>query len=650
MDLPRLSDTPSRHPDLCLSISTKLIRTLAAILAASGPDRRNDLVLSVGSGSGLLEAHLLNYLVSLPNHASTFTVQGVEVRSSPSAGPVNKYLPEDHAATVRGTWELSPLLDTTGTLLFVYPRDPGLVSRYLESAPASLRAVIWLGPRADWEVFGSCFQGLDGCGDVSVMEGEDAGVAGFEMMAVLRRILLLANSIVMTISVNLGFGMHLLDITFGNREKLLLLGSMSTTFSTLSAVISKTSFGLTLLRLTQVGYEKTRVFVWVIMVSMNLLMFCDALYSWVECQPSRKHWEIFTDGTCWSPDIAVKFGIAAGAYSGCMDVIMALLPWRIIWETRMERREKIGVLVAMSMGLCAGAAAFAKCSQIPQILYFDETYTGASLVIWGAAEPAITIMGASIPALRVLLTDFKHFTQRRFSDQSESQGSNFDFWDDGSRKSRRSLFKWDVFGSSKSVDPSKATGTITEISCSEAMTLAPPAGLAAHIWQANCSDSPPILNCEMFGVAEAEKSADSTPLAVPSISPPQPTRPALSHKCPNLSQQFEDFLSSRSNSYTGTLTDSIYEGEPLPVINTVAVNEGTSAKKAIKKRFLNSKKHFAGVLKGAGKDEGGNDAWSFSSVLEHGQGGKGALLLHSGAPACDHFVVVQTTEVTVEFE
>lgn len=177
----------------------------------------------------------------------------------------------------------------------------------------------------------------------------------------------------MTLSVSLGFGMHLLEVAFGDREKLLLLGSLSTTFSTLSAVSSKTSFGLTLLRLTQVGYNKTRVFVSVIMVSMNLLMVCDALYSWVECQPSRKHWQIFTEGTCWSPDIAVKFGIAAGAYSGCMDVIMAILPWRMIWNTRMERKEKVGVLVAMSMGLCAGAAAFAKCSQIPQISFFDET-------------------------------------------------------------------------------------------------------------------------------------------------------------------------------------------------------------------------------------------------------------------------------------
>lgn len=167
--------------------------------------------------------------------------------------------------------------------------------------------------------------------------------------------------------------MHLLDTEPANRETMILLGSISVTFSTLSAVWSKTSFGLTLLRLTQVGYAKARALIWVILVSMNLLMLCDAIYPWVECQPSQKHWQVHIQGTCWSTDVAVSLGITAGAYSGCMDVIMALLPWRIILQTRMERREKIGVLVAMSMGLCAGAAAFAKCSQEPEIARFDES-------------------------------------------------------------------------------------------------------------------------------------------------------------------------------------------------------------------------------------------------------------------------------------
>lgn len=187
MDLPEISDTPSRHPDFCLSISTKLIHTLTTIIANNGPVSDNNLILSVGSGSGLLETLLLNQLKALPDSISKFTIQGVEVRSSPTEAPMNIYLPEQHCTTVRGTWELSPLLDAADTLIFVYPREPGLVNRYLAARPASLRIVLWLGPRADWEVFGGCFQGLEGFEDVSIIEDDNSGVAEFEMIAVVRR-------------------------------------------------------------------------------------------------------------------------------------------------------------------------------------------------------------------------------------------------------------------------------------------------------------------------------------------------------------------------------------------------------------------------------------------------------------------------------
>ncbi|KAI7773290.1 hypothetical protein LA080_011353 [Diaporthe eres] len=186
MDLPKLNDTATRHLDFCLSISTKLIHILTSILTTNGPQRNDNLVLSVGSGSGLLEAHLLKHLTSLPECTSTFTIQGLEVRSPPTAAPVNKYLPEQHSATVRGTWERSPLIDVADTLLFVYPREPDLVTRYLAARSASLRIVLWLGPCADWEVFGGCFQGLEGFGDVEIIEGGSAGVAEFEMIAVVR--------------------------------------------------------------------------------------------------------------------------------------------------------------------------------------------------------------------------------------------------------------------------------------------------------------------------------------------------------------------------------------------------------------------------------------------------------------------------------
>ena len=39
------------------------------------------------------------------------------------------------------------------------------------------------------------------------------------------------------------------------------------------------------------------------------------------------------------------------AYSGAMDVALALLPWKIIWHVSINKKEKIGALFAMSMGV-----------------------------------------------------------------------------------------------------------------------------------------------------------------------------------------------------------------------------------------------------------------------------------------------------------
>ena len=34
-----------------------------------------------------------------------------------------------------------------------------------------------------------------------------------------------------------------------------------------------------------------------------------------------------------------------------MDIILAVLPWKIIWNVAINKREKFGAMVAMSMGV-----------------------------------------------------------------------------------------------------------------------------------------------------------------------------------------------------------------------------------------------------------------------------------------------------------
>lgn len=39
------------------------------------------------------------------------------------------------------------------------------------------------------------------------------------------------------------------------------------------------------------------------------------------------------------------------AYSGTMDIALALLPWKLFLPLTMDRAEKIGITAAMSMGI-----------------------------------------------------------------------------------------------------------------------------------------------------------------------------------------------------------------------------------------------------------------------------------------------------------
>ncbi|KAL2871942.1 uncharacterized protein BJX67DRAFT_376792 [Aspergillus lucknowensis] len=169
MALPDLSPIPTAYSDCCLSLSFPLITHLASLLP-----QKPHFTLSIGSGSGLLEALITQ---NFPN----VLVEGVEVNSS-----VNTYIAEQDMNVVTGTWDLSYRATQARAWMFVYPREPGLVGRYLETHGDGVETILWLGPRVDWGDYEGCFK-RSGFEDVSLHEGEGIGVAEFEILIVVRR-------------------------------------------------------------------------------------------------------------------------------------------------------------------------------------------------------------------------------------------------------------------------------------------------------------------------------------------------------------------------------------------------------------------------------------------------------------------------------
>ncbi|KAK3346864.1 hypothetical protein B0T25DRAFT_613518 [Lasiosphaeria hispida] len=203
-------------------------------------------------------------------------------------------------------------------------------------------------------------------------------------------------------AINIGFGRPLSQFNFKNLDQFLLITNLAGTFSIIAACWSKTSFAITILRISS-GW--TKAFVWFIIITVNLALGIAIAITWGQCTPFRKIWQPRIDGECWPKYIQIRYNIFTAAYSGAMDIVLALVPWRIIWTLTMNKKEKFGVLVAMSMGVFAGVTSIIKITQLPSISNAGFTESTTQLVILAVAEGAITIMAASIPILRALLRD-----------------------------------------------------------------------------------------------------------------------------------------------------------------------------------------------------------------------------------------------------
>ncbi|CAO2652882.1 Nn.00g022930.m01.CDS01 [Neocucurbitaria sp. VM-36] len=210
--------------------------------------------------------------------------------------------------------------------------------------------------------------------------------------------LLLIQSTITQLGQRLGFGKHVVDIKLQNIPTIALYISIGASISCFHSTGSKIAFGLTLLRLIK---GPLRWFVWFSIVTLFIVMLPSALLSWVTCTPPEKAWNQSVEGKCWNPDITTNYGIFNAAWCAVIDFSLALLPWTVLWGLQMKKKEKVGVGIAMSLGLLSGVCAIVKGIYIIQLREQDFFYNGKDVTIWTSVETATAIIGASIPVLRV---------------------------------------------------------------------------------------------------------------------------------------------------------------------------------------------------------------------------------------------------------
>jgi hypothetical protein len=130
-------------------------------------------------------------------------------------------------------------------------------------------------------------------------------------------------------------------------------------FLILANLLGKMSFGLTLLRIPAVWI---RLAVWYIIITLTATLGMSTVLVWIECLGVKRA------ANCINVDISLSYNIfscskspavasacfqvlTVAVYSAVMDVVLAFLPWKFIWSLQMSKKEKLGVVFAMSMGV-----------------------------------------------------------------------------------------------------------------------------------------------------------------------------------------------------------------------------------------------------------------------------------------------------------
>ncbi|KAG9258741.1 uncharacterized protein F5Z01DRAFT_632809 [Emericellopsis atlantica] len=210
----------------------------------------------------------------------------------------------------------------------------------------------------------------------------------------------LVAAIQLSVNIAHGFGRPGINIDPANSYQVGLGGMVVGTMVLIAPALSKTSFVLTV---GKISGPKLKKALWFIAVPMNVLQVAALVIQFVQCSPLEKVWNPWTDGRCWGRQANLAMSMTSSAYSGIMDLVLATIPWIILKDLQIKRREKIGIAIAMSLGVIAAITAFIKCNKQKILASSDFTLEGGELIIWASTEISATIIAACVPVLRTLL-------------------------------------------------------------------------------------------------------------------------------------------------------------------------------------------------------------------------------------------------------
>ncbi|KAI0859841.1 hypothetical protein F4860DRAFT_525828 [Xylaria cubensis] len=143
-----------------------------------------------------------------------------------------------------------------------------------------------------------------------------------------------------------------------------------------------------------------------ILLVVNVLFYGSIkIASNLSCQPHNKIWDKTVQGTC------LNEGILWAAYSSLnlvSDIIILILPQRVIWGLKLSKTKKIGVSIIFAFGLLAClAAALRIVTSVRYLESTDKTFTVSGVAMCCLAEMVFLFVVVCTPSIPAATKSFR---------------------------------------------------------------------------------------------------------------------------------------------------------------------------------------------------------------------------------------------------
>ncbi|RMZ70468.1 integral membrane [Pyrenophora seminiperda CCB06] len=229
--------------------------------------------------------------------------------------------------------------------------------------------------------------------------------------------ILAANNALITVEYATGY----VTDTWDDRMHILI--NITSCGTLVGQAITKTAFAVTLLKLTK---NWGKWILWYCIVSMNLYMASKVVLQWAKIcgKPSYDVW--YRLDFCIDPHFRDHYKEGGNIYNIVMDFVLAVFPWIITWNLDMRKVEKVGLCVAMSLGMVIAVISAVRTSWKDEGNQKDEWYfwRNAHSNIWYSSEIVGTIIVQCVPVLRPLLRDLKtSLTSKKLASVAEGKNT-----------------------------------------------------------------------------------------------------------------------------------------------------------------------------------------------------------------------------------